>query len=249
MTRVTRPFTVEIKRSRAASRGSAAQSATPANPAFQDTLLHASAMSDEPVPRPVSEAVGGAAARLAAEALFSGPRAAVEPPGSPNDGDKAVHVGGRILADLNSKDPLEELIRLRAEDLVQRRTPRQSPVADRDDTADPPARERGESVKAPTKAAPAGVDAAKAPAGAGKRRSPAAAPSRKPAPSVAVPPAPTALDEARLSRTVAWAAPVPIVTNAVPAGRTMALRSKRRSDAAGLPRGERWKRRLPEICR
>ena len=47
MTRVTRPFTVEIKRSRAASRGSAAPSATPASPAFHETLLHPPGMPAE----------------------------------------------------------------------------------------------------------------------------------------------------------------------------------------------------------
>jgi hypothetical protein len=248
MTRVTRPFTVEIKRSRAASRGSAAPSATPASPAFHETLLHPSGMSEEPAPRPVTEAVGGAAARLAAEALFSSPRAAVEPPPSPDDGDKAVHGGGRILADLNSKDPLEELIRLRAEDLVQRRSPRQAAGGDRDGAADASARERAQSTKARPRAAPISVEVAEAPAGGGKSRSRAAA-GRKPAPPVAASPAPTAVEEARLTRTVAWAAAVPIVAGAVPTGRAMALRSKRRGDAAALPRGERWKRRLPEICR
>ncbi len=258
MTRVTRPFTVEIKRSRAAVRGSAIPSAaSPASPAFHDGLPSGPAMSEEPAPRPVTESFGGAAARLAAEALFSNPRAPVGPASSPGEGEKPVHAGGRILADLNSKDPLEELIRLRAENLVQRRSPRQSHHFDghegRDLPPPLPAKRMKAQAKRPSSAveAPQGqVDAGQVDAGqvdAGKGRSRAAAPPRKPVPIVPASPAPIASEQAGPSR--ACSANLPIVANAGTSGKTMQLRSRRRGDVTALPRGERWKRRLPEICR
>jgi hypothetical protein len=253
MTRVTRPFTVEIKRSRAAARGSAFPSpASPASPVFSDALPGGS-MMEEPAPRPVTESFGGAAARLAAEALFSNPRAPVGPAPTPSEGEKPLPGGGRILADLNSKDPLEELIRLRAEDGAQRRVSRQAPLFDGHEEADlppltvvPTKRMKAQAKRPapPVQSPPAQVRAG------GKGRGPEAAPPRKPVPTGQASPAPIAREQDGLSRAAAWTTSVPtIAPHGVASSKSMQPRSRRRGDAAALPRGERWKRRLPEICR
>jgi hypothetical protein len=248
MTRVTRPFTVEIKRSRAATRGGAMPSAaSPASPAFHDTLLNGPVTSEEPAPRPATESFGGAAARLAAEALFSSPRAPAGPAPAPREGEKPLHGGGRILADLNSKDPLEELIRLRAEDSAQRRSSRQAPLFDGHEDADlsPVPAVPAKRTKARDKQPSSSVEAPPPEVGTVKGRR-AAEPPRKPVPTS---PAPIAGEQAGPSRAADWTSNLPIVANAGASGKTMQLRSRRRGEVAALPRGERWKRRLPEICR
>ena len=256
MTRVTRPFTVEIKRSRIAARPNAlAAPASPASPAFLDAPLNGSALIEEPSPRPVADGSGGAAARLAAEALFSGAKPLQRPDPLSRESEQTSPAGGRILADLNAKDPLEELIRARAEDGSQRRAPRQV----RDDQRNgadaalvpEPARDGAQTVKARTTrrsskqiARAAALDGGARPVASGQD---GAGPRQKRPPETkgsGWPSAPAAADAPNAAPAASWSISRPTAAaNAAPGGR------KRRGDVTGLARGERWKRRLPEICR
>jgi hypothetical protein len=224
MTRVTRPFTVEIKRSRVATR----PPASPSAPAPQtDPDLSRAQFAEDPPLRVTPEPGGSSAARQAAEALFA--RVAKPHPQEPAaaiplEESVPAPAGRRILADLNAKDPLEELLKARAQDFDRPRQPRPRAENGRHEEfagASIP-RKRPVVIEEPA----ATVVAA---------RTAAPKPSSSPEPAK-----PAFANAASLAEEKPTSAPAR-------AGRPVA-RPKRRG-SQHLARGERWKRRLPEICR
>src|SRR4051794_24225930 len=114
MPRPTRPFTVEIKRRKFGAPATSPQKPAPTSGSELSEFL----VMEAPTSR-ASAGSRGDAVMLAADALFRR---------SPEERVASAHVAShdeqprrRVLSDLTAKDPLEELLRARAEERRERR--------------------------------------------------------------------------------------------------------------------------------
>jgi hypothetical protein len=236
MTRTVRPFTVEFSRSRKRKvKTERPDDTIPSQPAHP--VLRPPASGGAP-----SESSMGEARRLA-EAVFGGPRNA-PPPGEPaapiiaNEPAMerpAPAMQQRVLPDLLAEDPVAVLLRQReAEEAARRRRP----VVPRPDP----------SAEAPPKWA---VSADVVPSGPSK---PPARPAIRKVPVASVGQAaaqpPAALPAAHKSQSNAA---TPGESEKPAAQKPVSRLASRRAERLGLTErflpGERWKRRLPKICR
>jgi hypothetical protein len=219
-------FTVEIKR--AGRRSAAAHGATKAILGL-DLLEHTfGAPSRAGAPLPRATELEDAPHSRASDALYRGPK-----PVHDDAKARSEPHARRILPDLLARaaDPLQERMEREAEERAARRRAR-ADSSRRDAEAVPDGKPEGEITRT--------VSAAAAEPVAEITRTVLAAPAEPVLPSSPEQPISSAADEADESQGAAS-------SERQSPGRS-ARRAQRAGRADGLRRGERWKRRLPDVC-
>ena len=229
MPRVTRPFTVEIKRNKFV-RPKTPADAAPIVPTLESLLRKESTQEA----RLSAVEPEFSAARIAAESVFGGSQVVKQPTPVFQPAEKPAAAephgrepSGRVLDDLSVGNPLERLLLARAAGMAKRGRPRRKLPADEAEFGT-------EKRTAPVRnVEPEG--AVKTPADTRDDRKPVGS-SRSTA-SVTLEIAP-----------VAQPVPSNLPTQANPSERQFRRTFRRAQTGKELPRGQRWRRRLPKVC-